>query len=275
MPLNIIPLESIEDPRLSPYNNLRERTLRGESLFIAEGCLVTERLLDSRFEVESLLISADATDFEPTFAAKLGKIPIYTVPEKRLLSQIAGFPFHQGMLAIGKRAPLPDFSEAVRDWHEETGIWIVLPDATNPDNLGLVFRSAAALGAAGVVLGERCCDPFSRRALRVSMGGVLQVPVIRSLNLLAEIESLRGTGGLRFYATVLDPEAISLCTFRKRPKQMALLFGNEYNGLAPEYADLCDAKLTIPMAPNVDSLNLGVSVGVFLYELRQANRQAD
>lgn len=266
--MNIIQIESLDDPRLAPYRNLRERTLRGESIFIAEGELVTERLLDSPFETESILTwIGNAEKFSPSFASKIKERPVFSLPRKDDLSQIAGFPFHQGILAVGQRKPLPDFSQVIAEWGYAPGTWIVLPNATKPDNLGLVFRSAAALGASGIVLGERCCDPFSRRSLRVSMGGVLQVPVIQSRDLRNEIEKLRRTSSLRFCATLLDSEAVDLSSIQKRPEQMAILFGNEYSGLDPEDAALCDLKLTIPMAPNVDSLNLGVSVGIFLYVL--------
>ncbi len=268
MPLNIIPISSLDDLRLTPYRNLRERTLRGESVFIAEGRLVTERLLDSPFETESLLTwGGEAANFPPSFVAKVKEKPVYTLPRKEDLSQIAGFPFHQGILALGRRKQLLDFVETMEVWGSAPGTWIVLPNATKPDNLGLAFRCAAALGASGVVLGERCCDPFSRRALRVSMGGILQVPVIQARALRHEIAALRKNSALRFYATLLDADAVELSSFRKRPKQVAILFGNEYSGLDPEDAALCDLKLTIPMAPNVDSLNLGVSVGIFLYVL--------
>ena len=118
---------------------------------------MTERLLDSRFEVESLLISADATDFEPTLPPNWGKSRS-TPFGKDFSRRSPVFRFIRECWQSVKEH-LFDFSEAVRDWHEETGIWIVLPDATNPDNLGLVFRSAAALGAAGVVLGERVVIP--------------------------------------------------------------------------------------------------------------------
>ncbi|MBR2695225.1 MAG: RNA methyltransferase [Thermoguttaceae bacterium] len=269
MPLNIVPIGSLDDSRLTPYRNLRERTLRGESAFIAEGHLVAERLLDSTFETESLLTwSEGVANFPSSFAAKLKGKPVFTLHRKEDISQIAGFPFHQGILALGRRKPLPDFLQGMRQWGSDPGTWIILPNATKPDNLGLVFRSAAALGASGVVLGERCCDPFSRRALRVSMGGVLQVPIFQARNLRREITALRKTSALHFYATLLDANAVNLSSFQRRPEQVAILFGNEYSGLDPEDAALCDLKLTIPMAPNVDSLNLGVSVGIFLYVLR-------
>jgi tRNA G18 (ribose-2'-O)-methylase SpoU len=155
------------------------------------------------------------------------------------------------------------------------GAFVVLPDATKPDNLGLAFRCAAALGAEAVVLGERCCDPFSRRALRVSMGGVLQTPIFRAENLLDEIAEARRRRGVRFFATVLNDEAASLPEIDAWPERTAFVFGNEYSGLTPEFVDACDRSVMIPMRPDVDSLNLGVSVGVFLYEFnRSRSRRA-
>jgi tRNA G18 (ribose-2'-O)-methylase SpoU len=194
-------------------------------------------------------------------------------------------------LAVGKRAPIPTFLEGLdatfggenseitpvgeigsgtRFLSRRGGAFVVLPDATKPDNLGLAFRCAAALGAEAVVLGERCCDPFSRRALRVSMGGVLQTPIFRAENLLDEIAEARRRRGVRFFATVLNDEAASLPEIDAWPERTAFVFGNEYSGLTPEFVDACDRSVMIPMRPDVDSLNLGVSVGVFLYEFNRA-----
>ena len=137
-------------------------------------------------------------------------------------------------------------------------------------NLTSVKLAFAALGAEAVVLGERCCDPFSRRALRVSMGGVLQTPIFRAENLLDEIAEARRRRGVRFFATVLNDEAASLPEIDAWPERTAFVFGNEYSGLTPEFVAACDRSVMIPMRPDVDSLNLGVSVGVFLYEFNRA-----
>lgn len=269
-------IDDFDDPRLAPYRNLRERTLRGESIFVAEGALVVERLLRSSFAVESILTTRKASGFGETLAAAPSNVPIYRIDERAALEKIVGFEFHQGVLAVGKRAPTPTASEGFERFFAEEdgaktrrGAWVVLPDATKPDNLGLVFRCAAALGAEAVVLGERCCDPFSRRALRVSMGGVLQTPIYRAENLLDEMNEARKRWGVRFFATVLDDEARSLPDVRDWPERTAFVFGNEYSGLTSEQVAACDEKLTIPMRPDVDSLNLGTSVGVFLYEFNR------
>lgn len=288
-------IDDFDDPRLAPYRNLRERTLRGESIFVAEGALVVERLLRSSFAVESILTTRKASGLDDVLAAAPSSVPIYRIDERTALEKIVGFEFHQGVLAVGKRAPTPTALDGFARFFAEEGgddgvksvdlikngkngkngaktrrgAWVVLPDATKPDNLGLVFRCAAALGAEAVVLGERCCDPFSRRALRVSMGGVLQTPIYSAENLIDEMNEARKRWNVRFFATVLDDEATPLPDVRDWPERTAFVFGNEYFGLSPEQIAACDRKLTIPMRPDVDSLNLGTSVGVFLYEFNR------
>ncbi|MBQ2850485.1 MAG: RNA methyltransferase [Thermoguttaceae bacterium] len=302
-------VDNLDDPRLRPYRNLRERTLRGESIFVAEGALVVERLLRSRFGVESILTTRKETGLGDCLSLVPADVPVYRVDERAAANELVGFEFHQGILAVGKRAPIPTFLEGLdatfggengkNDENSENsetgetatvgeaaqtgetgngtrflsrrgGAFVVLPDATKPDNLGLAFRCAAALGAEAVVLGERCCDPFSRRALRVSMGGVLQTPIFRAENLLDEIAEARRRRGVRFFATVLNDEAASLPEIDAWPERTAFVFGNEYSGLTPEFVAACDRSVMIPMRPDVDSLNLGVSVGVFLYEFNRA-----
>ncbi len=293
-------VDNLDDPRLRPYRNLRERTLRGESIFVAEGALVVERLLRSRFGVESILTTRKETGLGDCLSLVPADVPIYRVDERAAANELVGFEFHQGILAVGKRAPIPTFLEGLdaafggepgkngekttfgeaaqvgetgsgtRFLSRRGGAFVVLPDATKPDNLGLAFRCAAALGAEAVVLGERCCDPFSRRALRVSMGGVLQTPIFRAENLLDEIAEARRRRGVRFFATVLNDEAASLPEIDAWPERTAFVFGNEYSGLSPEFVAACDRSVMIPMRPDVDSLNLGVSVGVFLYEFNRA-----
>lgn len=268
--------DSPDDPRLAPYMNLRQRTLRGQSLFIAEGSLVVERLLRSPWHVESVCMTNAAWQ-RCSFHDLLGDTTVYIIDDKTAMDTIVGFDFHQGVLALGKTQNLPDCVQGVLSSDLTTcGAWVVLPRATKPENLGLAFRSAAALNAKGVLLGQQCCDPFSRRALRVSMGGVLQVPVFKANDLGQELATLRQSFDMTVHATVLDETAQSLYAKTQWAPQTFFLFGNEFDGLSPEEIAWADEKLVIPMNPGVDSLNLGVSVGVFLYEYNRnrANGQA-
>ena len=286
----IFPVDDFSDERLRGYRNLKERTLRGESLFVAEGALVVERLLRSSFDVESVLITRK-DGLENCLALVPDDVPVYFVEEQIAVKTLVGFEFNRGILAIGRRQALPTVEAGFESYflgekrrrsdslYEEASYrrraWIVLPDASKPDNLGLVFRSAAALDAEAVILGERWCDPFSRRALRVSMGGVLQTPIYRAKNLLEELHRVRERWRVVFYATVLDDGAVSsydlgTSSVSDSP-HVAFVFGNEYTGLTPEIIEFCDKRVKIPMRSDVDSLNLGVSVGVFLYEFNRGN----
>lgn len=257
-------IESIDDPRIAAYRNLRDRTLRGEGIFVAEGRLLVHRLLASRFAAESVLATEHyAAEFARAISTE---VPLYMASEA-LLREIVGFDFHRGALAAGRRRSLSSVSELVEGLPPHRGAsLVVLPEVTKPENLGLIVRSAAALGVDGVVLGERCCEPLSRRALRLSMGSVLQVPMARSVDLAADLVLLRQRFGFERFAAVLDAGAEPLPAVRW-PKRTALLFGNEFDGLSDTWLGLCDRRVTIPMQPGVDSLNLGVAAGVFLYEL--------
>ena len=287
-----IEIRDLDDPRLRPYWNLKERTLRGEAVFIAEGVLVVERLLKSPYRTESVLTTRkDDEELRELLLKVPHDVPIYYIDDRTAMKRLVGFDFHQGVLALGRRVDLPTLTEGLTDFFSGRNrrasdsstisesrrrrAWVALPDTTKPDNLGLVFRCAAALDAEAVILGERCCDPFSRRALRVSMGGVLQTPIYQAKNLFDEILFAQKRWNLPFCATVLDEQATSLNSMTRLEWEqyefMTFVFGNEYSGLSPGWVSICDRKMIIPMRRDVDSLNLGVSVGIFLYEFNKWN----
>jgi tRNA G18 (ribose-2'-O)-methylase SpoU len=131
---------------------------------------------------------------------------------------------------------------------------------------------AAGFGVDGVVLGERCCDPFSRRCLRVSMGAVLAMSFVKSANQLADLRSLKGRWHIELLAAVLDDRAERLAGLHW-PRRAGVLFGNESEGLRDQWLAECGRKVTIPMRTGVDSLNLGVAAGVFVYEMMKREGQ--
>lgn len=260
-------IDSLEDPRVKAYRSLRDRTLRGESVFVAEGCVLTRRLLESRCDAESIFVDEEYADEFERLAA--GRMPVY-VATKSLLLGIVGFPFHRGALAVGRRPPartLDEVLDGVRPGPSSDPLrLVILPEVTKPENLGLAFRAAAAFGIEAVLLGRRSCDPFSRRALRVSMGGVLTVPFVRSVDLGSDLRALKTCWRVELTAAVLDRDAPSLAE-ASWPLRAGVVLGNEFGGLEPEWLSLCDRRLTIPMQPGTDSLNLGVATGIFLYEM--------
>jgi tRNA G18 (ribose-2'-O)-methylase SpoU len=257
-------VESLDDPRIAPYRNLRDRTLRGESIFLSEGILLTERLLASRFEVESVFCSEEYADRLGRLAK--GKAPVY-VASSEMMRLVVGFDFHRGVLAVGRRQEDTAPEDLLGQLPEDRAIRLVVcVDVTQPENLGLVMRSAAGLGVDGVILSERCCDPLSRRILRLSMGCVFRVPYARAKNLAAELPMLGNDFGVQWIATTLDATAAPLPDFRW-PRRAGLLVGHEFEGIAETFLRLCDFRVTIPMRPDVDSLNLGVAAGIFIYQM--------
>jgi len=260
MPL--FPVHSIDDSRLAPYRELNQRNLTRQSgLFIAEGDKVTERLIASRFPVDSLLAEAEwAERLAPRVPPQT---PIY-VAEQKLLKATIGFNFHRGVLGCGRRLAGHTIDEIVRTGGDHATI-LVCPDVQDPTNLGSIIRSAAAFGCAGIALGGHCADPFSRRVLRVSMGAALHLPIVESRDLAADLDALQ-RAAYTLVATVTDPTAEPLAGFQ-RPEKLALLLGSEGHGLGPDWLSRCDRQVTIPMQLGIDSLNVAVAAAVFLYHV--------
>lgn len=260
MPL--VPVHDPEDPRLASYRELSERNLTRQSgLFVAEGEKVVERLIGSRYAVASVLA-------EPSFAERYAprlapEVPIY-VATRSVLEATIGFNFHRGILACGRRRPGPGVAHLIKSQTAVSATFVVLPDVQDPTNLGSIIRTAAAFGCAGIVLGPRCADPFSRRVVRVSMGAALALPIAESRDLPADLRVL-ADAGVELVATVVhDAAAEPLAGFR-RATRSAILLGSEGHGLAGECLELCTRRVTIPMYWGVDSLNVAVATAVVLY----------
>ena len=258
-----IPVHDLDDPRLACYRDLSERNLTRQSgLFIAEGEKVSERLFASRFETVSVLAELALAN---RYASLLPQhVPVYVAP-RDLLQTTVGFNFHRGIVACGRRQRVRPIEDLLADVvTQNLTTLLICPDVQDPTNLGSIIRSAAAFGCAGVVLGGKCADPFSRRVLRVSMGAALQVPIVESCDLSADLVAL-AAADFELVATVLDPAAEPLAQARRGPR-LAVLFGSEGHGLTDEWLAKCHRRMTIPMQLGIDSLNVSVAAAVVLYE---------
>ena len=191
-------------------------------------------------------------------------VPVYTAP-RRCSARIIGFHLHQGVLAAGRRRPEMTLHEMLGPADDRPLGIIICPRITKPENMGLIFRVAAGLGADGLLLGPECCDPFSRRCLRVSMGAV-SGPVRKSSDLAADVAELRERWGVEMLAAVLDERAVPLARVCW-PRRAAVMLGNEFDGLADRWLSCCSQRATIPMARKTDSLNLGVAARIFVHEM--------
>lgn len=263
MPLSII--TDVDDPRVRDYRLLGDpRELRTRGLFVAEGRLVVERmLLDPRYVVESLLLNpASLAALAPALQTR-PDVTIFESPTGQF-EAITGFNIHRGCLALVRRLPLLSVADAVGD----SRLVVVLEGVTDADNVGGVFRNAAAFGAGAVLLSPTCCDPLYRKAVRTSVGHVLRVPFARVDPWPASLADLRARG---FAIAALSPRepAVVLGAFARdhRHSRVALLVGTEGTGLSVSAEGQADLRVRIPMSPAVDSLNLAVATGVALASL--------
>lgn len=246
---------------LHVYENLRDRDLRREGLFIVEGRFLVERLLASSWQVASVLCSERMAPAIEKLVA--GRVPFYCLPDRKI-ERIAGFPFHRGVLAAGIRHSLSDTEKFLYQF-PDAGKVVVCPDITGAENMGGILRSAAALGVDAVIVGKRCCDPLGRKSLKVSMGAPFRISLVEMKDETGDVEMLRAAG-FHVVGTVLNADAQDIKNFDEDEK-IALVFGNEADGLSPGWERACDSLVTLPMKRGTDSLNVSVAAGIFIYEL--------
>ena len=263
-----IKVTTLDDPHLSVYRDLPNSRVAGESgRFIAEGAILVQRLIDSPLTVESILVSrrheAKVSSYAPPDAGLI-------VAPDDMLDEIVGFKFHRGVIACGRRPEAVRLQD-IASTDVADSLLVVCPEILDQENLGSIVRVCAGFGAAGLLLGPSSADPFSRRAVRVSMGTVFNLPVVQSDDLPSDLQWLQSTAGYQLIATVIDDDAIPLHR-AERPQKPALLFGSEGPGLPRELIDQCDQKVTIPMHHDTDSLNVAVAAGVFLYHFTSPDR---
>lgn len=251
-----IVIESADDPRVADYLGLRDRGDAADTLdyFIAESELVITRLVTSAFRAKSFLLSPARYQqlrdtVEPT------GIPVYTAT-REVMAAIAGFDVHRGVLASVQRRPNPTLTEILAGARRV----VVLEGSNDKENIGAVARSARALGFDAMLLDPTCADPYSRRAVRVSMGEMLRLPVMRCdqwPNPIAELER----AGFETWALTPATDAKSLFDMEV-PDKIALIAGAEGPGLSVAARSATQRAVRIPMHRGVDSLNLGHALAI-------------
>ena len=256
-------IEDPADPRIEPYRDIRERDLVGRrGLFVAEGEVVLRMLARSpHFGAQSVLIAEKRTAaLQPILDSLPDETPVY-VAGQAVLDAIAGFHLHRGILAIGERRQTPS-AEALLAALPEEALVVVAVGIANHDNIGGVFRNAAAFGVGAVLLDSACCDPLYRKAIRVSVGAALSLPYARVDEDLPALLERHG-----FEALALTPAAAEPLARLRRPKRAALILGAEGPGL-PDPLLARTRTVGIPMADGFDSLNVATTSGIALHHLR-------
>jgi tRNA G18 (ribose-2'-O)-methylase SpoU len=261
--MSVIEISSLDDPRLADYSHATDVALKksGGGLYIAESLLVLERAIAAGHRPRSVLALGGSVD-DAVRATAGFDVPIFSGPPE-LLEHLTGYLLHRGLIASMRRPALPDPAELLRDARRV----VILENVVDPTNVGAIFRSVAAIGADAVLVSPRCSDPYYRRAIRVSMGTVLQVPWTR-VGEWAEARILLSSAGFTLAALALSDDAIDLKTFAaSAPKRIALVLGTEGEGLTAEALAAADIVVTIPMAHGIDSLNVAATAAVAMYAL--------
>lgn len=286
MPL--VYVDNLDSPDLDAYARLTEVQLRNrlepeKGIFIAESGKVIERAFEGGATPLSLLLEDKWLDSMAELITRMEtsypELPVYVAPREQL-QQLTGFELTRGALGAFRRPALPSVEETVRD----ARLVAVLENITNHTNVGAIFRSAAALGVDAVLVTPACYDPLYRRAVRVSMGTVFQVPWTRigsdapakgkpgdpGADWAREGIPLLRSLGFTTAAMALSDDSVSLDDPKlNSAEKVALIFGTEGDGLAHETIEGCDYTVRIPMAHGVDSLNVAAASAVAFWQFRR------
>ncbi len=264
-----IVITSLDDARIEMFRDVRDKDLRGrDKIFMAESEMVLRRLLRTPERIVALFLSPDRYErLRESLVVLPRTVPIY-VADVELMTEIAGFHIHRGVLAAGKRLHSSQlrFEPMLGHLRNCDHLTIMVAERfTNVDNMGTLFRNAAAFGVDGIVLDPGCCDPLYRKAIRVSMGHVLSVPYGVMGDWPSDLTRLKEEWGCTVVGAEITPESKPL---RELPKcdKLAILFGSEADGLSDSALKACDEIYHIPMSAGVPSINVSVASAVFLYE---------
>lgn len=248
-----IEIEDLRDPRLAEYQGLRERGRESDEYFIVEGVLTIERLLTSPYPVRSVLLT-------PPMYTRLGGalqgVPVYLL-DREAMTKVAGVNLHRGAVASATRLPAPSLESVLPAAHR-----IVLLEGINDhENIGAIARTARGLGVDAMVLDPTCADPFYRRSVRVSMGELLHLPIVRSNDWPSTLAAI-ATAGFETWALTPAADAADIGTMDVPPR-WAVVVGAEGPGLTEDTLRAC-TRVRIPMRNGVDSLNVGHAVAIAL-----------
>lgn len=268
--MTVHPVETLDLPELAPYRTLR-RPLEHyqQGIFIAEGEKVVRRLLDSGLVVVTMLMTPEWFEhFRPL--AETRPLTVY-LASRALCETIVGYSLHQGIMAIA-RIPAPTALERLLAPEREDLLLVALDDLEHAENVGVVARNCAAFGADGILVGETSSSPWLRRAVRNSMGAVFRMPVVPVDDLAACI-----AGPLRAHGVVTiaaHPHETRPLHDWQMPRRMCVVLGNEGLGVSAKILRACDERVSIPMANDIDSLNVASASAVFLAEIVRRRRMS-
>ena len=254
-----------DDARLSPYRSLKGKELERDGIFIAEGEKVVRSIAESGCRIASCLTAGGAVARYKSLLKIMVKkgATIYVAPDE-LIEEIIGFRFHRGIMAVGHCPKKLSVSEALKT--SGRPLFIAELNAINdPQNVGLIVRSAVAFGVQALIIDNATYDPYYRKAVRVSMGTIFELPVCYEDDLASSLVGIRKKYGTRIIAATLGRGAGDIADV-ELSGDICFVFGNEDKGVSRKVLSIADSKVRIPISRTVDSLNVASASAICLYE---------
>jgi tRNA G18 (ribose-2'-O)-methylase SpoU len=264
--LRVHEVHDLDAKALVPYRTLRRHEEHhAQGIFVAEGEKVVRRLLESDLAVESVLLTpAWLARLRPALEQRGAPGPQVFLAEQKVVETIVGFRLHQGVMAIGRAPPSRALGATLaslsRPW-----FLVALDGLSGPENVGIIVRNCVAFGVQALIVGETSSSPYLRRSVRNSMGTIFRLPIVAVASLAITLGELGARDGVRTLAADAHTSETTLMQAELRG-DICLVFGSEANGLAPSTLAACRERITIPMTPGTDSLNVSNASAVFLYE---------
>lgn len=261
-------LSELTEPHFAYFSSLKGKTGHiSAGLFIAEGPKITEVMLRSDAQIPYALMTREYLEhFLSLLGLRAQEPTLVHVAEKSAMEQIVGYSLHQGVMLAVRIPKEPILDQIVSGSGQKT--IVILEGIADAENMGTLIRTAAGFGVDAVIVDQTCCDPFLRRSVRVSMGTVINVPIIRTKDLPQVLKVLK-LSSFHLVAAALKPDSVELSRV-SWGERVAMMFGAEGVGLTDGTLSSADLKASIPMASGIDSFNVGVASGVFLHERKRS-----
>ncbi len=276
MPANpkfsFVSIKDPHDPRLAAYSSLKGKFLERDGIFIAEGEKVVKSMIDSGCKIASCLTAGGAAAKYKTLLSEMAKsaVPAY-IASDGIIEDIIGFRFHKGIMAVGYCPKKLSISDALKK--TKRPLFLAALNAVNdPQNVGLIARSAAAFGVGSLIVDNATYDPYYRKAVRVSMGAIFRLPVCYEEDLASSLKLLKEKYDTRIIAATLGVGAGDISEI-KLTGNICFVFGNEDKGVSRSVLNIADAKVRIPIQKTVDSLNVAAAGAICLYEASRQRRR--
>lgn len=253
------------------------RSLRGKSglfeqgLFIAESEKVAKKVLESSTEIASAYMTEEHFEsLRPLFNNRSDATDVF-LASKEEMGKVVGYPLHQGIMLACRIPENRPLLTAAQEW-KSPWMTVALDAIADAENMGAIIRNAAAFGASAVIVDDQSCNPYLRRSVRVSMGTIVDMEILRVQGLAESLRELKSAQNVRVIGAALREDSYNLSEVNTSCNTI-LVFGSEGWGLRESVIQECDMLAQIPMAPGIDSLNVAIASGIFMYQIQSARAE--